>query len=136
MKGFRAAALGISWIAGTAVGLPSLAEGMVGSNLSPTGVAAQLRALGCSPSPAAPATLEAVRAAIRGCLADPALSNANRTQLTALERDLIKAFPSGGGAGSDVGWKRQDADGALTCTQLCCTAKTYRISVVKKLLTP
>jgi LysM repeat protein/TolA-binding protein len=100
MKGFRAAALGISWIAGTAVGLPSLAEGMVGSNLSPTGVAAQLRALGCSPSPAAPATLEAVRAAIRGCLADPALSNANRTQLTALERDLIKAFPSGGGAGS------------------------------------
>jgi len=95
MKGYRAARLSLGLIAGTAMGLPALAQGAGGADLSPTGVAAQLQSMGCRQSPGASASLQTIRAAIRRCMDDPTLSSSNRDQLKALDGELASKVTQG-----------------------------------------
>lgn len=71
--------------------VPSIAQESGNADLSPASVNAQLRSLGCGASRPSK-SLDAIRAQIRRCIEDPAVSDGNRAQLTALELDLMRQF--------------------------------------------
>lgn len=96
MSGSRAAAFSIGWIASAAVGAPSMAQVVGSSDPSLSRVTAQMRSLGCSPLAASSSSIQAIRSAIRRCIDNSALSSSNRSQLAALDLELVNMVESAG----------------------------------------